>query len=542
MKKNLSILLFAAALLVLAGEVHAQKAGWRVAMTVPRRQADDLLSVFFHTRHIGWAVGDGHTNYTGIYKTVDGGQNWERLDLFDGGEHTPDWVAVRFADAKHGWIAPSTNKFVLRTTDGGETWEPMDVRNDYVLANRLLPIGTNGLIIAADRGEIHRTFDGGHTWQTVKIDEANGDPIIDIVRPAPNVLIAVASERYGGKAAFYRSDDGGSSWELLSELTVPIGAIAFKDENNGVAGGKDAAFHTSDGGRTWKRTVAAGWRNAIAYVGDDLVAVGERPHVLVSRNGGRTWSAGPALPAPLPSQLHDIAVVDPGWWFAPSDRDARVYGFYDPENDHAFGTGKIIIPRSMRGEKSGNRLPPGTYEAMVRHVGYDHVLVLALDEPAEGVKTGVKGTNLGENDFACTECGAVIPVELEYEEQVTDSPSETAMVPVGFSIGIEPTTNGVAVVVEGAVIPPLNALPYLAALNVSQTTNVNVREEKKKSGGLLDRAKKAAAGDLKGAIAGANPKAAADRVAAMKASAAAAPSFYKVKLRYPLPLVPRAQQ
>ena len=539
--KKTTFLLAAVALLVVATDVSAQKAGWRVAMTVPRREADDLLSVSFQTRHIGWAVGDGHTNYTGIYKTVDGGQNWERLDLFDGSEHTPDWVAIRFADAKHGWIAPKTNKFVMRTTDGGETWEPMDVRNDYVLANRILPIGTNGLIIAADRGEIHRTFDGGHTWQTVMLDEANRDGVIDIVRPAPDVLIAVASHRYGNKAAFYRSDNGGGNWELLSELPVPIGAIAFKDENNGVAAGKDAAFHTSDGGRTWKRTVASGWRNAITYVGDDLIGVGERPHVLISRNGGKTWSAGPALPQPLPAQLHDIAVVDPGWWFAPSDRDARVYGFFDPENDHLIGAGKIIIPRSMRGEKSGNRLPPGTYDAVVRHVGWDHALVLTLDEPDEGVKTGVKGTNLKENECACTECEAVIPVDLEYEEEMTDSPSEKAMIPAGFSIGVEPTENGVAIVVNAAVMPPLTALPYLAALGVTPNTEVNVREEKKKSGGLLDRAKKAAAGDIKGAVAGANPKAAANRVTAAKASAVA-PTFYKIKLRYPLPLLPRAQQ
>ena len=537
--KNRMVLLLACGLSLIATDVLAQKAGWRVSMTVPRREADDLQSVFFHTRHVGWAVGDGHTNYTGIYKTVDGGKTWERLDLFDGAEHTPDWAAIRFADAKHGWIAPRTSKFVMRTTDGGETWEPMDMPGgEYVMANRILPVGTNGLLIAADGGLMHRTMNGGTTWESIRIHPTGGR-VMDIVRPTPSVLITVVSDRYGNIATFYRSDDGGSNWEQLSELPVPIGAIAFKDENNGVATSKDAAFHTADGGRTWKRTVAAGWRNAVVYIGDDLVGVGEDPHVLISRNGGKTWTAGPALPAPLPQQLHDLAVVDAGWWFAPSDREAKVYGFFDPENDHAIGQGKIIIPRSMRGAKSGNRLPPGTYDAMIRHTGYDHALVLTLDEPADGVKLGVKGSNLGENEFACTECEAVIPVDLEYSEEVTASSSETAAIPAGFSIGVEPTENGVAIVVEANVSPPINALPYLAALNVGPTTTVNVREEKKKSGGLLDRARKAAAGDLKGAVAGANPKAAADRVTAAKASASP-PSFYKVKLRYPLPLVPRA--
>ncbi|HEY0671521.1 MAG TPA: YCF48-related protein [Longimicrobiales bacterium] len=526
------ILLLSYAVLLPASEAKAQKAGWRVSYTIPRRQADDLASVFFHTRHVGWAVGDGHTNYTGIYKTTDGGQSWERLDLFDGQEHGPDFSAVRFADARHGWIATRTNRFVLRTTDGGETWEPMDVSENYVLANRILPFGVNGLLIASDNGFVHRTVDGGHSWESIRLQEEG--KVLDIVRPTPDILYAIVSYRYGNSATFYRSDDGGTSWEALSEFQVPIGAIAFKDENNGVATGKDVAFHTADGGRTWKRTVAAGWRNAVVYVGDDLVGVGEDPHVLISRNGGRTWAAGPALPAPLPQQLHDIAVVDPGWWFAPSDREAKVYGFFDPENDHALGAGEIVVPRSMRGAQSGNRIPPGRYNALLRHTGYNHALVLTLKQPAEGNRIAVTGKQqLAENEFACTHCEAVIPVDLEYYE---DGAPEKASATGGFKIGVEPSEDGVAIVIDARVLPPMTAVPYLAALGVTQNTDVEVKVEKKKSGGFLDRARKAAQGDLRGAVAGTNPKAATDRARAAKAVQAANPTFYNVRLRYNLPL------
>lgn len=541
MKKRM-LWLLACALLSLASEANAQKAGWRVSYTVPRREADDLLSVFFHTRHVGWAVGDGHTNYTGIYKTVDGGQSWERLDLFDGSEHTPDWTAIRFADAKHGWIASKTDNFVMRTTDGGETWEPMKMTGgDYVMANRILPIGTNGLLIAADNGYVKRTMDGGNTWDLIRLQQ--DDQVLDIVRPAPDVLYAIVSYRYGNKGNFYRSDDGGINWELVHEFPVPIGAIAFKDAENGVATGKDVAFHTSDGGRTWKRTVAAGWRNAVQYVDDIIVGVGEDPHVLISRNDGRTWVAGPTLPAPLPQQLHDIAVVDPGWWFAPSDREAKVYGFFDPENDHAFGASTIDVPRSMRGAKSGNRIPPGRYQALLRHVGYEHALVLTLEEPAEGSKIGVTGKKvLAENEYACTECEAVIPVDLEYSEmEASESEAEKASESASFKIGLEPSEDGVAIVIEARVLPSLTAASYLAALNVTPNTEVDVKQEKKKSGGFLDRARKAAQGDLRGAVAGANPKAASERARAAKAMQAAAPTFYNVKLRYNLPLIARPE-
>jgi photosystem II stability/assembly factor-like uncharacterized protein len=539
-------LLIVAAIAMFAPDTHAQKPGWRISYNVPRREADDLRSVYFHTRHIGWAVGDGHTNYTGIYKTLDGGKTWQRLDLYDGQEHTPDWVAIRFADARNGWIAARTNRFVLKTTDGGESWEPVDVSKDYIMARRLLPLGVNGLLIAADNGVIHRTLDGGATWQTQQIQH-DGDDVRDIVRPTADLLYAIVSEQYGSKGTLYKSTDLGETWEEVSQLAGEINAIAFKDADNGVAVGKGASYYTSDGGTTWKKAISAGRRNAVAYIDDHLVAVGEDPHVLMSSNGGRSWVPGPKLPLPLPQALHDIAIVDPGWWFAPSDRDAKVYAFFDPANDNMLAYGEITIPKSMRGEKTGNRLPPGRYEAMLRHIGYEHALVLTLKEPAQGSRIGVKGTSLGENDYACTQCEATIPVELEYYEDAIEDAAEKASLdrPAAnlnaFRIGVEPSADGVAIVIDARALPPKTAVPFLAAIGLTPKTEINTDKTsaKKSGGGFRDRAKKAAAGDVKGALQGVNPKAATDRARAAELAQSTTPTIYKMKLRYNLPLVAR---
>ncbi|HEX6558119.1 MAG TPA: YCF48-related protein [Longimicrobiales bacterium] len=535
--------------LLLAGSLSAQQPGWRISYTVPNRYADDLRSVYFHTRHVGWAVGDGHTNYTGIYHTIDGGKKWERLELFDGQEHAPDFNMVRFADKLNGWIGPSLGNTMLKTTDGGENWEPVQVKLvDHLYSFRLLPLGVNSLLVASSAGQLLRTDDGGDTWSKVLIDEPAPN-VMDIVRADANTFYAILSEKYTSSGAVYRSDDGARTWQKIFEVEHELGAIAFKDKDHGVLLGKGAGYWTADGGATWKRTIAPGRRNAVAYVDELLVAVGEDPHVLISKNDGRTWVAGPTLPGAPPQQLHDIAAVDFGWWFAPSDRAAKVYGYFDPQNDQMMGHGKTVIPTAVRVGESG-RLPPGTYDVMLRHVGYEHAIVLTLEQPAAGYRVGVKG-KLGPKDFACTDCEATLPVEVEYDDDAsnaaapdagaTASSDATAVEATSeksrFSLKLEPTDDGLAVVINAALLPPLTAARFLTAAGVAPQSEVDVKAATKKDGGVFGRLKKAANGDIKGAVAGASPKVASERI---KSAGAATPVFYHIKARYVLPLVPAA--
>lgn len=547
MKRTLSVACGVA--LLFAARADAQQPGWRISYTVPNRSADDLLSVYFHTRHVGWAVGDGHTNYTGIYHTVDGGRKWDRLELFDGQEHTPDFAAVRFADKLHGWIGPRLGNTLLKTTDGGENWEPVLVKLvDNLYSFRLLPLGVNGLLVASSHGQLLRTDDGGDTWSRVLIDEPAPN-VMDIVRADANTFYAVLSEKYTSSGAVYRSDDGARTWEKIFEVPHELNSIAFKDRNNGVLLGKGTGYWTADGGATWKRTIAPGRRNAVAYVDELLVGVGEDPHVLISKNDGRTWIAGPTLPGAPPQQLHDIAAVDFGWWYAPSDRDAKVYGYFDPQNDQMIGHTRTVIPRPLRIGDS-ERLPPGTYDVMLRHVGYEHAIVLTLEQPAEGYRVGVKG-KLGPKDFACTECEAALPVEVAYEDDAGDAAAPDAAGKASsdgdaagatseksrFSVKLEPTDDGVAVVINAAVLPPLTAARFLTVAGVPQQSDVDVKPATRKEGGFLGRLKKAANGDIKGAVAGASPKSASER---LKSAQATTPVFYHIKARYDLRLIPAA--
>lgn len=573
--------------LALPAMVAAQKPGWSVSYVVPKRQADDLRSVHFLTRHEGWAVGDGYDNYTGIYHTTDGGQSWQRLELYDAQPRTPDWAMVRFADAKHGWIAPRLKNTMLRTTDGGESWEPVEMsRIDNVQANDMLTMGPSGVLIAADRGLIHMTIDGGKTWEHAQLkdknDEPSGNDAVSLAAAGRTLYVASMND-VGAEGRVHRSQDGGRTWRLIFEAPQNFGAVAFRDENNGVVLGKGVAYWTADGGETWKKTIAPGKRTAARYLDNNtIVAVGEMPAVLISRDGGRTWRAGPQPPGLNSTALADLNVVDPGWWYAPSDRPAQLFAYFDPEYDAIIGSSTMVLPAAVRIGTSPP-LPPGMYDVSIVHDGLEHVMLLTLEKAAPGVQTGVKAAKLSPKQYACDPCEATIPVDAEYEtadatidpaavmaaeaaaadptsastasstststsSSSSSSSSTSASDPTAaaatdpietmvnalvrkakMGVRLEPTATGFDVVLDVSVPPPASAVGALAMLGI---TGAEQDVDAKKTGGSLrDRLKKAASGDLKGAVSGLNPKAAADRKAAAELSK---PELYHVKLRYPL--------
>ena len=265
-------------------------------------------------------VGTGEANIfrssnagAGIYKSTDGGENWQYMGLGD--THTIARILVHPTNPDIVWVAASGHEWtfnaergVFRTTDGGRTWEKvlyideqtgaidlvMDPRDPDVLYAatwqrirrkwndpRIEPgFGSSGL---------HRTTDGGRTWQQIN----NGLPDaghrgrigIDIARSNPDVLYAfidnyeVAREPEAGRtnayglpaspiirgSTIYRTDDRGETWRQVSdhgEYTEGIpgtygwvfGQIRVdpNDENRIYVLG--VQLHVSDdGGRTFRR-------------------------------------------------------------------------------------------------------------------------------------------------------------------------------------------------------------------------------------------------------------------------------------------------
>jgi photosystem II stability/assembly factor-like uncharacterized protein len=184
----------------------------------------------------------------GLWKTPDGGDTW--APVFDE-QHTLclGAVAVAQSNPEVVWVGTgegnprnsvSWGAGVYRSTDAGKTWKSMGLADTQHIGRIAIHPKNPDIVYVAALGHVwgpnkerglYRTTDGGQTWELCKfVDENTGfiDVAIDPVEPS--VLYAAAWQvrrdgfsagnpktGHGPGSALFRSEDGGKSWEKMSQ-------------------------------------------------------------------------------------------------------------------------------------------------------------------------------------------------------------------------------------------------------------------------------------------------------------------------------------
>lgn len=176
----------------------------------------------------------------GIYKSLDGGKSWKNMGLKKS-EHIgrividPRNSNVVYVAAQGPLWSKGGDRGVYKTTDGGQNWTKILNVDDWTGANDIQLDPRNPDILIATTWQRHRrvfafvaggpgsgvwrSTDAGKTWTKSQ----SGFPDVDLgriglsVSPAnPSVVYAVA-EAADNKGGFFRSRDGGASWEKMSD-------------------------------------------------------------------------------------------------------------------------------------------------------------------------------------------------------------------------------------------------------------------------------------------------------------------------------------
>lgn len=173
---------------------------------------------------------------------------------------------------------------ILLSDDRGMSWRQAVVPVSVTLTRVRFPDANNGWAVGHG-GVVLHTGDGGETWSRQ----------LDGIAAARMELAAATAEMGDADASRRRLRE---AERLVAEgPDKPLLSLYFADARRGlVVGAYGLAFATEDGGRTWSslmgRLQAADGRHlyAAGAVGDALYIAGEQGVLLVSDDGGRTFS------------------------------------------------------------------------------------------------------------------------------------------------------------------------------------------------------------------------------------------------------------
>ncbi len=277
-------------------------------------------------------TGEGNPRNTtsfgnGVYKSVDGGENWIHLGLDDTERiseirihpENPDIVFV--AAMGHEW-GPNEQRGVFKTTDGGESWEKVLYVNETTGASGIDFDSENPEIIYAGMYDymrkpwhfrsggpgsgLYKSSDGGETWVELTADApGNGLPEGLLgrtdVKVAPNnpyVVYAMIESEVNGE--LWRSDDRGKTWRMVSDNPeINDRPFYFTDirinpaDPNLIYALSGGFYISEDGGKTWDRGAEdvhgdfqAMW---IDPMQPDRHILGSDGGVFVSHDGGKEY-------------------------------------------------------------------------------------------------------------------------------------------------------------------------------------------------------------------------------------------------------------
>jgi photosystem II stability/assembly factor-like uncharacterized protein len=227
----------------------------------------------------------------GVWKTTNAGTTW--IPVFDDQKsYSIGCITIDPSNPAVVWVGTGENNSqrsvaygdgVYRTEDGGKNWEQMGLAaSEHIGKIMIDPRNTNVVYVAAqgplwnpggDRG-LYKTTDGGRTWKaSLTISKNTG--VTDIVMDPrnPDLLYAAAYQRRrhvwtlidgGPESALYRSQDGGQTWKKVTRglPTEDIGRIglAIAPQNPDIvyatieaANRKGGLFRSTDRGATWEK-------------------------------------------------------------------------------------------------------------------------------------------------------------------------------------------------------------------------------------------------------------------------------------------------
>lgn len=276
----------------------------------------------------------------GVFKSENEGKTWSFIGLENTGqigsvEIHPDNPDIVYVAAIGQAFGENEERGVFKTTDGGTNWEKIFYHSDSVGVSDLemAPDDPNTLYIGAWRGVrkpwtiisgsseggVYKSKDAGKTWTKL----SNGLPTgltgkIDFaVSPANADVVYANIEASDDQGGLYRSADRGESWEFVSDnsnLTnrpfYYTNIYANPKDANTVYNNSLRFLRSYDGGKTWKSLSTPHGDNHDIWQNPNDTTIWIQANdggANITMNDGKTWSTQFNQPT---AELYQVEVDD----------------------------------------------------------------------------------------------------------------------------------------------------------------------------------------------------------------------------------------
>jgi photosystem II stability/assembly factor-like uncharacterized protein len=284
----------------LAKQSLAKNSNWSLVGPIHNTQGNGSLgSGQSNVYSIDQCAGQPAVLYLGtepgeVYKSIDGGQNWNCSSM---GENFGSGVtAVEVHPSDPLIVFAGGNSGVFRSVDGGTNWINVLPESNLNVNEILINSVNDQIVLAATNKGLYRSTNGGTTWSSIytqacwdiKENTVSGTTLY-LLKNNPSLTIC----------EFFISTDSGATWTIQS-----TGWYSSTDPARTDGGGR-LAVTPADPNRVYAYLIGEAKANDYGYIG-----------VYKSTNGGTSWSLpnGPAG-GPYTTSHLNLAYGNPGWTY-----------------------------------------------------------------------------------------------------------------------------------------------------------------------------------------------------------------------------------
>ena len=362
----------------------------------------------------------------GVWKTIDGGANWEPVSDKDFKTGSVGAIAVSDSDPNVVYVGMGESPIrgnhshgdgVWKSTDAGRSWTNVGLGDTRQIARVRIHPSNPDLVYLAAQGHswgpneqrgVFRSGDGGKSWQKVLyVDDKTGASDLAMDPFNPRILYAAFWQVVrrpwdfvsgGPGSSLWKSTDGGDTWKKLTE-DLPeetlgrIGVAASAARPGRVwaiveAKKKGGLYLSDDGGRKWKQVNddhkirERAWYYSWVYADPRNPDVVILPNVYMHRSidGGKTFSN---MQVPH-GDNHDL-------WIDPDDPRRMILG-----NDG----GAAVTFNGGTSWSTQNNQPTAQFYRVATDERFPYwVYGSQQDNSSVGIPSGVPGAAIGFNDW-----------------------------------------------------------------------------------------------------------------------------------------------